>query len=106
SLSSSYPLTRDLHSFPTRRSSDLYASQTIVTVDGKSYQGLVSPTGDGTIVVLQPNGEKVTILQQKVDSSTRSKVSAMPEGLLNSDRKSTRLNSSHSQISYAVFCLK
>src|SRR5256886_8317473 len=26
--------------------------------------------------------------------------------LLHSDRKSTRLNSSHSQISYAVFCLK
>src|SRR2546430_13707411 len=30
---------------------------------------------------------------QKIDSSPR-------------DRKSTRLNSSHSQISYAVFCLK
>src|SRR5688572_31743655 len=28
---------------------------------------------------------------------------AQPQG---SDRKSTRLNSSHSQISYAVFCLK
>src|SRR2546430_12380677 len=27
-------------------------------------------------------------------------------GVLRSDRKSTRLNSSHSQISYAVFCLK
>src|SRR2546430_7916416 len=27
-------------------------------------------------------------------------------GLENKDRKSTRLNSSHSQISYAVFCLK
>src|SRR5688572_31298741 len=27
-------------------------------------------------------------------------------GLLALDRKSTRLNSSHSQISYAVFCLK
>src|SRR5688572_31595710 len=27
-------------------------------------------------------------------------------GLPASDRKSTRLNSSHSQISYAVFCLK
>src|SRR2546430_8655660 len=27
-------------------------------------------------------------------------------GLLIRDRKSTRLNSSHSQISYAVFCLK
>src|SRR5438270_5033499 len=28
------------------------------------------------------------------------------ESLCQSDRKSTRLNSSHSQISYAVFCLK
>src|SRR2546430_10300216 len=28
------------------------------------------------------------------------------EGDLTIDRKSTRLNSSHSQISYAVFCLK
>src|SRR2546430_10387667 len=28
------------------------------------------------------------------------------EGILGGDRKSTRLNSSHSQISYAVFCLK
>src|SRR5256886_3816599 len=27
-------------------------------------------------------------------------------GIINIDRKSTRLNSSHSQISYAVFCLK
>src|SRR2546430_12228237 len=27
-------------------------------------------------------------------------------GVNNADRKSTRLNSSHSQISYAVFCLK
>src|SRR2546427_2125485 len=30
--------------------------------------------------------------------------SALPQGY--PDRKSTRLNSSHSQISYAVFCLK
>src|SRR5688572_31326574 len=33
---------------------------------------------------------------------------AKPDGLVivDPDRKSTRLNSSHSQISYAVFCLK
>src|SRR5688572_31073700 len=31
---------------------------------------------------------------------------ALTLNLLGSDRKSTRLNSSHSQISYAVFCLK
>src|SRR2546428_1677458 len=28
------------------------------------------------------------------------------DGLIERDRKSTRLNSSHDQISYAVFCLK
>src|SRR2546430_5374902 len=28
------------------------------------------------------------------------------DGVAQADRKSTRLNSSHSQISYAVFCLK
>src|SRR2546430_5532633 len=30
----------------------------------------------------------------------------LPAGRVSGDRKSTRLNSSHSQISYAVFCLK
>src|SRR5688572_32023393 len=30
----------------------------------------------------------------------------LPAGRRREDRKSTRLNSSHSQISYAVFCLK
>src|SRR2546427_4495932 len=30
----------------------------------------------------------------------------LSQGYFRSDRKSTRLNSSHSQISYAVFCLK
>src|SRR2546430_11464851 len=33
-------------------------------------------------------------------------VDLVPAGALERDRKSTRLNSSHSQISYAVFCLK
>src|SRR2546430_10553756 len=32
--------------------------------------------------------------------------SEQPSGARHIDRKSTRLNSSHSQISYAVFCLK
>src|SRR5688572_31230853 len=35
-----------------------------------------------------------------------STASALSEASLPLDRKSTRLNSSHSQISYAVFCLK
>src|SRR5256886_11404456 len=38
------------------------------------------------------------------DSARKSKTELSSEA--NADRKSTRLNSSHSQISYAVFCLK
>src|SRR2546430_3052337 len=39
-------------------------------------------------------------------SSSTGLVYGVPLALNSSDRKSTRLNSSHSQISYAVFCLK
>src|SRR2546430_12886648 len=38
--------------------------------------------------------------------TTRTPSSALARGATRPDRKSTRLNSSHSQISYAVFCLK
>src|SRR2546430_9537229 len=40
---------------------------------------------------------------EPVAASKRENAPGVPIG---SDRKSTRLNSSHSQISYAVFCLK
>src|SRR2546430_12469442 len=43
--------------------------------------------------------------QELVRRCVRSKTSSARIGTP-SDRKSTRLNSSHSQISYAVFCLK
>src|SRR3712207_7951890 len=36
----------------------------------------------------------------------RSQAAVVGEGVLFQDRKSTRLNSSHANISYAVFCLK
>src|SRR2546427_6138130 len=44
------------------------------------------------------------------DASRRSldsqRIRECDDGVFRGDRKSTRLNSSHSQISYAVFCLK
>src|SRR3712207_8793296 len=43
---------------------------------------------------------------QKVDFYTRQFVDAMNPSNVLLDRKSTRLNSSHANISYAVFCLK
>src|SRR2546430_12800812 len=41
---------------------------------------------------------------ERSPSEAQSRVLLVPVGV--QDRKSTRLNSSHSQISYAVFCLK
>src|SRR2546430_4136874 len=46
-------------------------------------------------------GESVRVGRKAAASSCHGPI-ALPAG----DRKSTRLNSSHSQISYAVFCLK
>src|SRR5205085_9865924 len=75
---------RELHSFPTRRSSDLDA-------------------GFG-----RPCETELLELVQSLDCSRLPDCLVTVETLdkLKEDRKSTRLNSSHSQISYAVFCLK
>src|SRR2546427_5382987 len=43
---------------------------------------------------------------EKRSSDLRNSPAARPNTMPMTDRKSTRLNSSHSQISYAVFCLK
>src|SRR2546430_10939122 len=48
-------------------------------------------------------GESVDDLDMLIDGIL---ILAKPIERSNQDRKSTRLNSSHSQISYAVFCLK
>src|SRR5437773_8225183 len=77
---------RDLHSFPTRRSSDLQ-------------------------VVVRPAS---TRKERYVLSQSGPAWSGVPGDLRraggicaeSTDRKSTRLNSSHITISYAVFCLK
>src|SRR2546430_10066250 len=44
----------------------------------------------------------LTETRERYPGVDRNKFTCIPNG----DRKSTRLNSSHSQISYAVFCLK
>src|SRR5437868_7263929 len=67
---------RDLHSFPTRRSSDLSSRSPRERLCSCSNSRRLPRT-----------------------SSTTSSSSMR-------DRKSTRLNSSHVSISYAVFCLK
>src|SRR5206468_12525292 len=88
---------RDLHSFPTRRSSDL-ASSTRPSRTSAIEAGVA---------------QWVTMSRGRNSSRTRS-TSGGPCAMWtisgscarSADRKSTRLNSSHDQISYAVFCLK
>src|SRR5699024_12302532 len=77
---------RDLHSFPTRRSSDLKE----IINHGKS-------------IIRERYSERSTTRKEDHCNRiwfTRAWSCTKP------DRKSTRLNSSHVSISYAVFCLK
>src|SRR5205807_10307058 len=76
---------RYLHSFPTRRSSDLAASSTSSPIRANSSCEGTRRAGSAT--PRSPHG------RPRLPSWRR-------------DRKSTRLNSSHLVISYAVFCLK
>lgn len=69
--------------FPSHVISDQYASKTVVTVDGKSYTGIVSPGAAGETIVLQADGRKVAVLDDQIEETIASKKSAMPDGLLN-----------------------
>src|SRR5207245_9073750 len=79
---------RDLHSFPTRRSSDL------------RLWTLAESLGSVKSLFCHP----ATMTHASVEPEVRRSV-GIGDGLIR-DRKSTRLNSSHGSISYAVFCLK
>src|SRR5437588_2418479 len=84
----SYGDHRDLHSFPTRRSSDLGLAQT-----GTTLAQTLEHTFPTSIIDSMARGEVLQIVVFTFLFGT-------------ADRKSTRLNSSHTVISYAVFCLK
>src|SRR5207248_7054978 len=92
---------RALHSFPTRRSSDLPP----LSASGPSWGSRFTRSLDAATYP-QP-----AVLPIRLKPSEVIGVAALQSGVLvgpaaESDRKSTRLNSSHRTISYAVFCLK
>src|SRR5206468_12108725 len=97
---------RALHSFPTRRSSDLSATLHHHDVGGGAKLirrpcGVVAarrqdePIGGGGPIDHDVGLAVAVIVARGGDVRT---------GAPRVDRKSTRLNSSHDQISYAVFC--
>src|SRR5438132_5464465 len=88
----SYADLTDLHSFPTRRSSDLeeWLRDLVHAVERRG--------------ALHPGAQRRIALVTVFDAA---QILAEPGRVLEErDRKSTRLNSSHTVISYAVFCLK
>src|SRR2546426_6727424 len=93
---------RDLPSSPTRRSSDL----------GTSRDQLTAPAGGRPTQARQPRRWRWRTSLGRPSSTTAASRSASHRQTASDsvdwrrDRKSTRLNSSHLVISYAVFCLK
>src|SRR5690606_41840708 len=89
-----------LRSFPTRRSSDLSTNTGPVENRVQELTNIVWGGRDiATAVREVPSSTLVKIQLLAGVSSEKNKVN-------DQDRKSTRLNSSHVKISYAVFCLK
>src|SRR5690606_41590596 len=91
---------RDLPSFPTRRSSDL-SFELIeiphVRISGKNSADIRLVVDALDLCYTKSHVDTFVIISGDSDFSPL--VSKL-------DRKSTRLNSSHVKISYAVFCLK
>src|SRR5207249_12141002 len=86
---------RYLHSFPTRRSSDLARSGSPGCSERWPTTPARAPASRDRWSGRRSTGDRQTVRTRRVP----------PTGSC-ADRKSTRLNSSHVSISYAVFCLK
>src|SRR5690606_41144462 len=91
---------------PTRRSSDLFLKKVFAcatkakkwfNIDLNKTSARLGTTRDRLV-------RAFTFLEEQGDLTL--KVAGFRQGYRRIDRKSTRLNSSHVKISYAVFCLK
>src|SRR5206468_11495789 len=88
-----------LPSFPTRRSSDLDHR----TARRHRYDRSARAAHDDRV----PGSASAAAVATSADARSSQRTTLNRESRRSDgDRKSTRLNSSHDQISYAVFCLK
>src|SRR5690606_40250114 len=91
---------RHLHAFPPRRSSDLGFAMTILSAAIKAIP-------DDIVEAARLDGLKgFGMFRYITIPSVRPALVVVLTTIAMADRKSTRLNSSHVKISYAVFCLK
>src|SRR5690606_40930057 len=105
-LSYCFRYHRQLHSFPTRRSSDLNMTRDYNKgISQITYNHLNLPK---EILFSGTPTRKILYLYDALCQKVQKKVingSEITTTDYLGDRKSTRLNSSHVKISYAVFCL-
>jgi putative heme-binding domain-containing protein len=71
-------MTNPSHVIPSQ-----YAGKTLLLIDGRQIAGIVAPGPEGEKIVLKDDGEKVSIPEEEIDEILPSRISAMPEGLLN-----------------------
>src|SRR5690606_40595543 len=97
---------RTLLSFPTRRSSDLVAAYPI-TPATEIVQLFSAYVADGLVdtefVTVESEHSAMSACVGASTAGARVMTGTSSQGLILIDRKSTRLNSSHVKISYAVF---
>src|SRR5699024_12689658 len=89
---------RNIHSFPTRRSSDLQAWDYIMRMVTR-FDFVLPAHGKDPLIYIA-----ILLVVEWLQREKQFGLQIEEKGIL--DRKSTRLNSSHVSISYAVFCLK
>src|SRR5207248_4906291 len=95
-----------LPSFPTRRSSDLDFSHLLrrQIVDAAAVEADLA-AGDAAGRLQQADDSRARQRLPRAGFPDNAQDLALADGQRKPDRKSTRLNSSHRTISYAVFCL-
>src|SRR5690606_40726032 len=104
-FSQSYAVPRRLHSFPTRRSSDLTVALPTLAADFGVATSSIEWVVVGYLLSLAVWIPASGWIGDRVGTK-RTLLFALGVFTVASDRKSTRLNSSHVKSSYAVFCLK
>src|SRR5207249_10113304 len=92
---------REPHSFPTRRSSDLACLVFALVAVPLGAQPRRGGRAAGSLLAVVLIAAYYLLLILGAGLAREGKISPAA-----GDRKSTRLNSSHVSISYAVFCLK
>src|SRR5207248_8306836 len=102
----SYSAPPHLPSFPTRRSSDLGFQLRSVDFKRDGLHNEVNANHHAEISFMSYNDSLEALQWSRchADTLSNSQMRKWLSSAIKQDRKSTRLNSSHRTISYAVFC--